>query len=349
MHKFVWSEDILTTVKPNTDAAFIISSGAWGDRFLNHFFDNIQRNHDLCRSKVTEPFEYVFYTTSEDYDKYKDRFTAKDMTFIFMGNKPHPGGMNGAQFDYASRRNLPVILMAADCLHTPNLIPNLRSKFQDKNAVCVMSQRMFPELMADIKNKELEIPYEDIFQPREFLKLCLPRLHRRERRYFMDSYRCTGTYGALMFPVRCGGVLTGILVRSFHLGYIYVKNPVAGMVGGFLDSNPFVSKLTTPDTVGMVTDSDDGFCVDVSLDVNDNGNDPLPILTDLSQITRCRVGWLGHAVFPVNDSLMGYNIAVHSEPINQEWTELADKANAFVTSIYNNAVNNKPLDWRMQP
>lgn len=344
MHKIIDADSILTTVEKSLDHSVIIASGAWGDRFMTHFFDNIQKNHKLCRDKSGVNYEYVFYTTYKDYEKYKNKFIDEDIIFILTDIPHHLGGMNGVQIDYAHKRSLPLILFASDCLHTTNLIPNIMSKYKDKEVLCVMSQRIYSEVLKDINKEEI---YEDIFEPRKFLKLCLPYLHQRERRYFMDSYRATGTYGSLMFPVRKDSILIGILIRSFHLGIIYIKSSLGGLTGGYLDSNPFVSKQASTETIGMITDSDDGFCVDISFDRNDNGEDDCPILQDLNQITVYRQGWLGHAVFPTNESLMGYNIAVHSESLNEEWIKLANSANEFVTKIYEGKIKNKSIDWRM--
>jgi len=348
MHKFINSEEIITTVTNEPDCDFIIASGAWGEGFLTHFFNNIQRNHVLCRSKVKN-YEYVFYTTRADYEKYKDKFIDPDITFIFMDNHRHLGGMNGVQIDYAYKRGKPLIMFASDCLHTPNLMPSLLTKYVNYDACCVMAHRVYSELLPILKAKEEETSYDDVFNPRTLIKLYLPYLHVRERRYFTDSYRATGTYGSLMFPYWKDGALSGILVRSFHLGVIYVRKPVLGLSSGFLDSNPFLGVLASPDNIGMVTDSDDGFCIDVTFDPFSDGNDGVPVLTDLSQITRCWEGWKGLAVTAVNESLMGYNTAIHSESLNQDWIDLANKANDMVTRSYGGAIANKPLNWSFLP
>jgi hypothetical protein len=42
---------------------------------------------------------------------------------------------------------------------------------------------------------------------------------------------------------------------------------------------------------------------------------------------------------------MGFNIALHSEPLDQEWFTLVQQVNDFVTSTYNGEIKNHPLTW----
>jgi len=325
-----------------------MGSGAWGDNFLFTFFEHTQRNHKMALDKVKKKrYEYIFCTTMRDYQKYKDKFIVPNITFIIMKEPLHLGGMNRYQLEYAYKRERPLIFISSDNLYSTNILDNLANKFYDKIAVCIMSQRMYPEILQGIYAKE---NYEDAFSPREFLRICLPHIHQRERRYFMDSYRVTGSYGSLMWPVRDNNVLVGILIRSFHLGIAYSKRPVPGYGGGWLDSDPFLNKLANAEEIFMNTDSDNGFCVGLELyDKTDNGKDDAPILSDMSQITRCRLGWLGGPVTSVNESLMGFNIAVHSESLDQKWIDLAKEADNFITNIYNGNIKNKQLMWEMLP
>jgi hypothetical protein len=347
MHKFITVDDI-QNISPTSDYDVVFASGAWGDRFLNIFFDYAQRNHKMVFDTVQKRYEYIFYTRQEDYEKYKDKFIMPNITFVFMDKEPR-ASMNNYHMHYAYQRKLPLVFISSDGLFCINVLNNILTKYAHHDALGIMFNRMFPQIIDAISEKEKEMPYEKIFEPRTFLKLCLPNLHQRERRYFVDSYRATGTYGSLFFPYRKDGVLSGILVRSFHIGIIYVKNPLPGYTDGYLDSSPFLNKLATPDTIGMITDSDDGFCIDLSFDRNDllfPPPDELPVLADESQITRCWQGWRGNVVTACNESLMGFNTALHSEPLNKEWIDLAKKADDMVTRLYGGAIKNKHLDWR---
>jgi len=171
----------------------------------------------------------------------------------------------------------------------------------------------------------------------------------------MDNRKATGAYNGMYYPVRKNGILVGELIRAFHLGVIYVKNPIPGFgidCAWGLDSNPFLGRLATPETIGMIADSDNGYCVDVStaVDIDANYKDTCSVLTDLSQYESFWRGLRGsNGIAPVNESLMGYNVAIHSEPLTQEWIDLAKKADNFVTHIYGGVIKNKPLMWEMLP
>lgn len=346
MHKFI---DNISSITNEPDCDVIITSGAWGAHFLEHYFDYIQRNHQLCLDKTQHRYEYTFLTTEQDYNKYKDRFTIPDITFLFW--RTSSSGVTGAtQLEYAYRREKPVIMIGSDCLHTTNLFNSLMTKYANYDAVGVMSQRVNFQIVDMIKTREEQIPYEDIFKPREFLKLCLPMLHPQDRRYFADNY--TGFQNGIFWPVRKDGVLVGELMRAFHWGIMYVKNPILGFSGGrALDSNEFLCKLSTPENIGLVADSDDGFLVDVTTDRNAiNAQDAIGT-NDENLITTNLGAWFrsmrGNAVNSVHESLMGFNVAIHSESLDQEWLDLAERVNELVTNAYEGEVKNKPLTWSM--
>ena len=343
MHKLIDVGNILTSVTNESDCDVIIAEGAWGGNFMNHYLDNIQRNHKLCLERMKERYEYVFYTTPQDYEKYKDKFTIPDITFLIGGGQGRL--MTGIHMDYAYSRGKPLISMASDCLQTPNLIPNLLNKYSNHDVCGVMVQRVCHEILADIITREEQIPYETIFSPREFLKLCFPNLYPLEKCYFMDNYSaaCNGGY----WTVRRGDVLIGELIRAFHIGIVYIKNPIPGLHGWGLDSNPFLGNLTTPETIGMVTDSDDGFIVDVSTAVGAINIPDTPARTEPLEILF-KTYWRntrGNGIAPINESLMGFSIAIHSEPLDQEWLDLANIANDFVTRAYDGEIINREIDW----
>ena len=165
----------------------------------------------------------------------------------------------------------------------------------------------------------------------------------------MDNYKAA--YNGMYWPVRRDGVLIGELIRAFHLGIVYVKHPLTALHGAGLDSNPFLGNLATPETIGMITDSDDGYVVDVSTatyvrsDYKDE--DQTITVPDPLTFTNYWKNVRGNGVAPVNESLMGYSIAMHSEPLNQEWLDLAKSTDEFVTSVYGGNVKNKELTWRV--
>lgn len=346
MHKFI---DDISGITSKSDCDVIITSGAWGNQFLEHYFNHIQRNHQLCLDKTQHRCEYTFLTTPQDYEKYKDRFTIPDITFLFW--RATSSGVTGAtQLEYAHRRDKPVIMIGSDCLHTTNIFNSLMTKYAHYDACAVMSQRVCYQIVDMVKAREEQILYEDIFAPREFLKLCLPSLHPQDRRYFMDNY--TGFQNGMFWPVRKDGVLIGELMRAFHWGIMYVKNPLIGFSGGrALDSNDFLCQLSTPETVGLIADSDDGFCVDVTTDRNAINAQDIPGSNDEPLIMTNLGTWFknmrGIAINSIHESLMGFNVAIHSEPLNQEWLCLAEKVNELVTNAYDGEIKNKPLMWSM--
>jgi hypothetical protein len=285
---------------------------------------------------------------------YKDRFTLPNITFIFFDDQDSRV-LASIHMEYASLIGAPFISLAGDCFHTTNLLPNLLTKYAHYDICCVTSQRVCPQTLNAVQAREQEIPYEDIFTPRELLKLTLPNLYYTEKRYFMDSYRAMGCYNGFFYPVRKNGVLIGELMRAFHWGVIYVKNPRTGLEQHNssywgLDSNPFTNELTTPETTGMITDSDDGLCVDIMSDGNPNSSDSSPILTNTEDIVNYWQAYNnGRGISEANESLMGYNVAIHSEPLDQSWIDLANQADEHIATTYGGAIKNKPLDWRMLP
>jgi hypothetical protein len=47
-HKIVYMNDIKNSVTKDPDCDVIIVSSSWGDAYVNHYLNNIQRNHKLC-------------------------------------------------------------------------------------------------------------------------------------------------------------------------------------------------------------------------------------------------------------------------------------------------------------
>jgi len=346
MHKIINVNDI-GRVSNEPDCDVVIVSGAWGSHFLNHYFNNIQRNHQLCLDKSGVRCEYAFLTTHSDYNMYKDRFTIPNITFIFFDASSRL--MGGIQMDYAYTRGKPMICFASDCLHTTNLIPNLMNKYADHGICGCMSQRVCYQILDLIRTKEAQIGYDNIFEPREFMKLCLLMLYPSEKRYFADNFSalCNGIY----FPVRKDGILIGELIRAFHVGIIYVKNPQPGMgidSGRGIDSNPFMGRLVSPDAIGMIDDSDDGFCVDVStyVDAINTPDAPGTAVLDPATFRSYLSSVRGNGVLPVHESLMGFNTVLHSEPLDKSWLEVVEIANNFITNTYGGEIKNKDVEWR---
>jgi hypothetical protein len=348
MNTFVDERNILNSVSPSEDCDVVIAAGAWGPRFLEHYFNNIQRNHKLCLDQLNQKYEYVFYTTRGDYSRYKDRFIIPNITFLF---KETGRLMGGPQMDYAYMRQRPLIYMASDCLHTVNLLPNLLGKYGHYDACCSSCQRVCTQILTLIQEREKEIPYESIFNPREFLKLCLPMLYPTDVQYFVDKYSAQGN--GVFWPIRREGVLVGEILRAFHWGVFYIKNPILGLGGRGIDSNSFIGKISTPDTMGMITDSDDGFCVDVSMDTNAIHwqNTAPPTITQelITHLVNYRQSVLGDGIIDINEFLMGHNVAIHSVPLNDEWLDLAEEINEFITNTYNGEIKNNSLAWEMLP
>lgn len=350
MHKFVNNEDIFTTVTPESDCDVVIASSSWGERFLNHYFDNIQRNHELCLSKVEQRYEYLFVTREVDYQKYKDRFIIPDITFLFF-DEVKGILLPAVHLDYCYKRDKPFISLAGDCFHTPNLLSNLLTKYNHYDVCGCVAQRSCSNILDVIKEKEKSMPYEDIFAPRELLKTHFPYLYGTEIGYFMDAYN--SQYNAAFFPVISGDELIGILERSFHYGIIYVKNPLPHMERTHpslgLDPNPFLTNLATPETTGLITDSDDGFVIDI---MPHQGSANLRNRKQNLVKSNFQEYWdtyRDRGVCPVNETFMQYNVAIHSEPLNDEWLSLAKEADTFVTEVYGGAIKNKPLTWEMLP
>ena len=353
MYKFLHISEI-PNVSSEPDCDIILEAAIWGNNFVNHYLDNIQRNHQLCLSKIEHRYEYVILTRREDYERNKERFIIPNITFIFFDDSL-PKVLASIHMEYAYYRKKPWISMAADCLHTVNIIPNILTKYAHNDICCVMSQRVYHQILDAIKVKEAQVPYENIFVPREFLKLVFPHLYVTDKRYFMDDYRAMGCYNGFFWTVRRDGILIGELMRTFHWGVMYIKNPVLGMESCAnptwgLDPSPFLINLAKADTVGVVADSDDGFCVDVMMDYNINAPDPQPKLmeSDYHDIVRYWQSCLnGHGICEVNEAEMGINVAIHSEPLDQSWVELANTANDFITKTYGGVIKNKELTWRM--
>jgi len=355
MHKFINVGEIPVKATSDPNCEVIICCGAWNDHFMTHYFNNIQQNHRLCLDKVTGRYEYVFLTTEGDYNKYKNQFTTPDITFIFF--PPSSRIMGSIHMEYCYYRKKPMISLAADCLHTSNIVSSILDEYSKVyDAISITSQRLYPQVMNAIREKESQMPYEDIFKPRELLKTVFPYLYATERCYMMDDYK-PGTLNGFFWPVRKDGVLIGELMRAFHHGVVYVKYPKLGMEQSHhcwgLDSNPFLSKLTTPEKMGVISDSDDGFCCGIEMDSNIGWlTNTLPTIPKFDNIKQRLIDYWhtfdnDRGVSKVNEAEMGFKIALHSEPLDQSWIDLAKQTDDFITDIYGGAIKNKELYWRM--
>jgi hypothetical protein len=117
-----------------------------------------------------------------------------------------------------------------------------------------------------------------------------------------------------------------------------------------LDSNPFLAVLTSVDGVDLITDSDNGFLVDVTSFSNVDYDMSLES-TEYSKESYVNYynSVIGRGISPVNEKLMGKNLAMHMLPLDDYWIKLSDQVNEFITNTYDGKIKNYPLDWEMLP
>jgi hypothetical protein len=321
-------------------ATFHVVTAVWGSEFIRLFLDlcvpnqlstgNLSALPEGSRYRIfTSPGDRAALAASPALDEVR-RTLPVDIVDVDLAVAGSRYGMMTAchrrAITEAAAAQAALMFVGADLVFSENAMAALvRMHAGGARAVLTTGLRLSREsfLAAWHRQGERALP------PRDFVRLAMQHLHPATESLFVDGSTTNRTPTSVYWPLRRGGAIDGILVRSLHLHPLMI-DPVERTVvpQGTIDGHYLMECCPDPSHFKVITDSDDLAMFELTpagrTVGNTGGRRGVSMLRLAAVAARCDAYQRSHWERPIR---------IHASDVDEQWTAVEAESATFVLRL----------------